>query len=75
MQENKGGKTKGKSGKENHQGPATRAVVTKALRPLHKAITPVPLMMDQTRVVEEEEERVSQVGDQREETLSTQKSR
>jgi len=50
-------------------------LLMKAPHPLHKAITPIPVMMDQTRVVEEEEERVFQVGDQTEETLLTHTSR
>jgi len=74
MQENKAGKRKGNSGRENRQGRETREVKTKAPLPLHKAITPIPVTMDQTRVAEEEEE-VTQAGGQTEETLSTHKSR
>jgi len=74
MQENKAGKTKGNNEKENHQGRVTKEEETKAPRPLYKAITPIPAMMDQTRV-EEEEEGATQVGGQTEETLSTHKSR
>jgi len=75
MQENKAGKTKGNSGKENHQDQKTREVETKVHTPLHNTITPIPATIDQTRVVEEEEEAVTQFGDQTEETLSTHKSR
>jgi len=73
MQENKTGRTKGKSGKENHHGRETREVETKATLPLHKTIIPIPAMMDQTKVVEEEEA-VYQAGGRTEETLSTHKS-
>ena len=74
MQEKKEGKTKENSGKENHQGRETREVETKVPLPLHNTITPILATMDQTRVVEEEEA-VTQVGDQTEETLLTHKSR
>ena len=74
MQENKAGRTKGNNGKEKHQGRETKEEATKVLHPLHKAMTPIPVMMDQTRVVEEEGV-VSQAGGQTEETLSTHKSR
>jgi len=73
LQENKAGKTKGNSGKENHQGRETREVETKVPLPLHKAITQIPATMDESRVVEEEEEGVTQAGNQTEETLLTHK--
>jgi len=73
MQGNLTGKTKGSSEKESHQGRETRKVETKVPRPLHKTITPIPAMMDQTKV-EEEEEGVTQAGGQTEESLSTDKS-
>ena len=75
MQESKGGKTKGNSGKENRQDPKTKEGETKVHPPLHNTITPIPATMGQTRVVEEEVEAVTQVGDQTGETLSTHKSR
>jgi len=73
MQENKTGRTKENSGKENHQGPETQEVEIKAPHPLHKAMTLIPVTMDQTRVVEEVEEEVTQAGGQTEETPSTHK--
>ena len=75
VQENNTGKTKGNSEKESHQGRETRELETKVPHPLHKTITPIPVMMDQTKVEEEEEEGVTQAGGQREESLSTHKSR
>jgi len=72
MQENKAGKTKGTNRKENHQGRITQEEETKAPLHRHKAITPIPVMMDQTKV--EEEEAVTQDGGRTEETLSTHKS-
>jgi len=75
MQENKTGKTKGNSEKENHQGRETREVGTKVPHTLHKTITPILATTDQTRGEEEEEEAVTQVGGQTEGTLSTHKSR
>ena len=76
MPENKAGKTKGNSGKEDHQGRETREVETNVPLPLHKTITPIPAMMGQIRVEEEEEvEGVTQAGGQTEETISTHKSR
>jgi len=74
MQENTAGKIKENNGKENHQGRVTKEEETKAPLPLHKAITPIPVTMDQTRALEEEEEAVIQDGGQTEETLSTHKS-
>jgi len=75
MQENKAGKIKRNSGKEDHQGRETREVGTKVPHSLYKTITPIPAMLGQTRVVEEEEEGITQAGSQTEETLSTHKSR
>jgi len=75
MQENKTGKTKGNSEKENHQGRETREVETKVPHPLHNTITPILATTDQTRVVEEKVEAVTQVGGQTEGTLLTHKSR
>jgi len=75
IQENKPGKTKGNSGKENQQGWEAREVETKAPLTLHKAITPILATMDQIREVEEEEEGVTQAGGQTEETQWTHKSR
>ena len=75
MQESKAGKTKGNSGRENRQDPKTREEETKVHPPLHITITPIPATMDQTRVVGEEVEVVTQAGGQTEETLSTHKSR
>ena len=74
MQENKAGKTKGNSGKENHKGQETREVETNAPLPLHNAITPIPATMDPTRVVEEEKDGVTQAAGQTEATLSTHQS-
>jgi len=74
MQENTAGKTKGNSGKGNHQDQKTRKVETEVHPPLHNTISPIPATMDQTRVVEEEEEVVTHVGGQTEGTLSTHKS-
>ena len=74
MQENKAGKTKEKGGKKGHQGQETREVGKKGTLPLNKTITLIPAMMDQTRV-EGEKEGVTQAGGQREESLSTDKSR
>ena len=74
MQENKAGKTKGSSGKENHQDQKTTEVETKVHPPLYNTITPIPATMDQIRVVEEVEEGVTPAGGQTEETLLTHKS-
>ena len=73
MQENKASRTKGNSGKENHQGRETKEVETKVPLPLHKAITLMPATIDQTRVEEEEKEAVTQDGGRTERTLSTHK--
>jgi len=61
MQENKAGKIKGKSGKENHQGQEIRDVETKISLPPQKAMTLIPAMMDRTMAVGEAEE-VTQTG-------------
>jgi len=72
MQGNKVGKTKGNSGKENHQGRETKGEETKAPLHLHKAITLIRAMTDQIKAVEEVAE-VTHAGGQTEETLSTHK--
>jgi len=74
MRENKAGKTRENSGKDNRQDPKTREVETKVHPPLHNTIIPIPATMDPTRVAEEEEA-VTQAGGQTEGTLSTYKSR
>jgi len=71
-QGNKADKIKGSSGKENYQAQETKEVGIKIPLPLQKSTTPIPVTMDQTRVVEEEEE-VTQGGDQSEKTFLTHK--